>query len=289
MRRKIKLFFYTCFIVLLLLLVFMMPSCLSFRISEKETQKYFEKSPIKPSFHHYKVGKRAIKYVSIGNDSLPTAIFIHGSPGSWSAWIDFFKDSLLLSQVKMVAIDRPGFGHSDYGKTEKSLEKQVALMKPALEKYQKNRPVILIGHSLGGPLIARMVMDYPDLADALVFVAPSIDPDLEKVLWYQKVGNWFLIRWMLPGSIKASNQEILPLKEELSLMLPYWKNIKQPAVYIHGTKDQLVPVANTDFAKKMLVNAPVEYVIIEGMNHFVPWSNPELIRNAILKLVQELK
>jgi hypothetical protein len=34
-----------------------------------------------------------------------------------------------------------------------------------------------------------------------------------------------------------------------------------------------------------LVNAPVEYVIKDGMNHFVPWSNPELIRDAVVKMV----
>jgi pimeloyl-ACP methyl ester carboxylesterase len=56
-------------------------------------------------------------------------------------------------------------------------------------------------------------------------------------------------------------------------------------IVIQGTKDELVPYENVDFAKKMIVNAPVEFVIRDGMNHFVPWSNPELIREAVLKLV----
>jgi hypothetical protein len=32
----------------------------------------------------------------------------------------------------------------------------------------------------------------------------------------------------------------------------------------------------------MLVNAPLEEVIYPGMNHFVPWSHPFLIENAII-------
>jgi hypothetical protein len=35
----------------------------------------------------------------------------------------------------------------------------------------------------------------------------------------------------------------------------------------------------------MIVNAPVELMMIDEMNHFVPWSNPELIREAILKVI----
>ena len=37
----------------------------------------------------------------------------------------------------------------------------------------------------------------------------------------------------------------------------------------------------------MLVNAQVEFVLVEEMDHFVPWSSPELIREAILKLITQ--
>ena len=40
-----------------------------------------------------------------------------------------------------------------------------------------------------------------------------------------------------------------------------------------------------DFARKMMVNAPLKIVLVDGMDHFVPWSNPELIRNAIVELL----
>ncbi len=266
-----------------------MPSCLSFRMSDKKVQAYFANQAQKPTLKDLKVGKRSMRYAEIGADSLPTAIFIHGSPGSWTDWKDFFKDSSLLRTVKMVAIDRPGFGQSGYGNTERSLQKQAAFIKPIIEKYQGQNPIILIGHSLGGPLIARFAMDYPQLTDGLVFVAPSIAPEHEKVFWIQHVGNWIPFRWLIPGAMKASIQEILPLKDELTKMLPLWENIKQRTIYIHGTIDQLVPIGNADFAKKMLKNAPTDYVIIQEMNHFIPWSHPHLIKEGIMKIVEEWK
>ena len=69
-------------------------------------------------------------------------------------------------------------------------------------------------------------------------------------------------------------------------MLPLWANIKVPTIVIQGKKDVLVNPGNADFAKKMMVNASVELVLVDTMNHFVPWSNPALIRNAILKLLE---
>ena len=70
-------------------------------------------------------------------------------------------------------------------------------------------------------------------------------------------------------------------------MIPYWKNITCPVIVIQGKVDELVPYENVNFARKMLVNAPVEFVIKDDMNHFVPWSDPQLITDAILKMVSK--
>ncbi len=261
-------------------------SCMTFRMSEKEVNEYFQSKKINGSQHHYKSGKYTIHYAQAGNENNPLVVFVHGSPGSLSAFIDFLADTALTNQALVVTTDRPGFGHSNFGIAEPSLEKQAATLKPILEKYKNNRPVILIGHSLGGPVIAHMAIDYPDLIDGLVLVAASIDPELEpNETWFRAPLATPFFSWILPRSFRASNEEIYRLKPELENMIPLWKEIKCPVVAIHGKKDSLVPPGNADFAKKMITNAPVELVLKENMNHFVPWSNPELIREAILKLL----
>lgn len=262
--------------------------CFSFQMSPKEVQKAFANQQYKPTEHDLDVDDRTIHHVSVGNNNLPVAFFIHGSPGSWSAFVDYFKDSTLLQHVQMVSVDRPGFGNSGLGNGEKSLERQAFYLKPIVQQYKKKgKRLILIGHSLGGPLIARMAMDYPELIDGLVFVAPSIAPELEPYEWYRPLGDFFVFKYLLPNWLRASNREILYLKPELERMLPHWKTIRQPSIVIQGSKDVLVHPANADFAKKMLVNAQsVELAIEPEMNHFVPWSHPHLIKSAILKMVQ---
>jgi pimeloyl-ACP methyl ester carboxylesterase len=274
--------------VLLVSMMALSHACISFRMSSKEIDEFFTKAKVKGTQHQYKTGSTEIHYVKSGDESKPLVLFVHGSPGSLSAFIHFLTDSTLLPQTLLVTTDRPGFGYSNFGKGEKSLEKQSAALKPLLELYKNNRPIILVGHSLGGPLIAQMAVDYPDLVDGLVIVAGSIDPKLEpNETWFRAPLATPFLSWILPGSFRASNEEIYHLKPELERMMPLWKKITCPVIVIQGTKDSLVDPGNADFAKKMLVNAPVEFVIVENMDHFVPWSNPELIEQAVLKLISK--
>ncbi len=259
-------------------------SCMSFKTSQKDIDKAFAKLAQKPIQHQIEVMDRSINYAEIGSDTLPVAFFIHGSPGSWSAFMGFMKDTVLLKKVKMVSVDRAGFGDSGLGDGEKSLEKQAAYLKPIVAKFKKsNKKIILIGHSLGGPMIARMAMDYPELIDALIFVAPSIAPELEPKEWYRRPGDSVFLRYLLPSSLRASNREILYLKPELERMLPLWASIRQPAIVIQGQKDMLVHPGNAAFAQKMLVNSKrVTLVMLDDQNHFIPWSKPEVIKEAIV-------
>lgn len=280
-KIQMRLLIYTVFFVLVAVV---MPGCFTMRMSDREVDKAFMHYDMKPTQHQYDTLGRTMNYAEIGEDSLPTVVFVHGSPGGWGAFVDFMKDTALLKKARMVSVDRPGFGYSGLGKAEESLEQQALLLKPVIEKYKANgKKLLLVGHSLGGPVIARMYMDYPELIDGLVFVAPSICPKYEQCGWYRYIFRYPPVRWVWPRSFKASNDEIFNLKEELELLMPVWEQITVPVTIIQGTKDMFVPKENADFGKEQMVNTEVEMVILKGVNHFIPWSNPETIHNAILK------
>jgi pimeloyl-ACP methyl ester carboxylesterase len=263
---------------------------MQFRMSKSEINDFFANKKWKGTLHEYKVGHgRVINYLHAGDENLPLVVFVHGSPGSLSAFIHFMDDSVLLKQAQLISVDRAGFGQSNFGQGEKSLARQSEYLKPILEKYKNNKPIILVGHSLGGPVIARMAMDYQELIDGLVIVAGSIDPDLEpNETWFRAPLATPFLSWILPRSFRASNFEIYKLKPELQEMLPLWRKITCPVVVVQGNKDNLVAPGNSDFAKKMLVNShSVEFIIKEDMNHFVPWEHPQLIREGILRLLNK--
>jgi len=240
---------------------------------------------ITPTVTSYEIGKQRINYTHIGDTTLPLVLLVHGSPGSSSAYLDYMQDSNLLKKVQLVAVDRPGFGYSNLGKAQRSLALQANAFLPILEKYRTSK-TILVGHSFGGPVIARMAMDFPSLVDGLVIVAGSIDPDLEPNEWWRKPLNWRILRWLLPKALRVCNQEILPLEGELRKMLPLWEKIRVPVTVIQGEADNLVPKGNADFAQKMLVNSEkVKIEIIAGGNHFILWSLRDKVVQEIIALL----
>jgi pimeloyl-ACP methyl ester carboxylesterase len=258
-------------------------------MSKKEIDVYFQTKNVKGSQHQYKTGKYTIHYAQAGNEIKPLVVFVHGSPGSLSAFIDFLSDTALTNHALVITTDRPGFGHSNFGIGEPSIEKQASALKPILEKHKENKPIILVGHSLGGPVIARMAIDYPELVDGLILVAASIDPELEpNETWFRAPLATPFLSWILPRSFRASNDEIYQLKPELENMMPLWKDIHCPVIVIQGKKDSLVPEGNAYFAKKMLTGTSVELMLFDDMNHFIPWNNPQIIKQAILQLLEKL-
>lgn len=285
MKKNGKLRKWIFSVLLLAILMGTMHSCLQFRMSRSEINSFFADKKQKGKIINYKEGFRIINYVIVGDDDKPLVVFVHGSPGSLSAFIDFLGDRSLLSQAQLISMDRPGFGHANFGNAEPSLKKQADLIKSIIEKNKNNRPVFLVGHSLGGPLIARVAMDYPGLVDGLIMVAPSIDPALEPHEWFRAPLATPFLSWILPRSFRASNDEIYQLKPELENMLPLWSRVVAPTIVIQGKKDRLVRYENAFFAKEKMVNAPVNLVIVDTMDHFVPWSNPELINSAIADMI----
>lgn len=266
-----------------LIFIALTSSCIDFSVDPSEMNEAFAEATYKPESNTITLDTNHLHYVYVDNDHSGLVVFVHGSPGSWSAFMDYFKNDSMLQSFDMVSVDRPGYGLSDRGRPMSSMEAQAALISEVIRQFEHER-VMLVGHSLGGPVIARIAMDYPELVDGLVMVAPSIDPDQEKYEWYRswidtKVGGWFT-----PTDFWVSNEEILPLKDELQLMLPLWNQIRVPTIVVQGTKDMLVPKENAEFARRMISDSLIEVRYLEGANHFIPWSHPEAINSAIVDI-----
>lgn len=289
LKKAFRLFrYFTGFCVLALIIMVQSGAC-SFRTSDlKQTQAIVKKGQQKPIFYNYRTtDNRNIHYTYMKGqkDSLPLVIFVHGSPGSSDAFLPFLADTNLSKICQMISVDRLGFGYSEYGKGEKYLAKQSESLKNLILRH-KAPFTILAGHSLGGPLIAKMAMDYPELIDGLIILAGSIDPQLEPNEWYRPLMAWWGVRWMFAGSFVASNVEIMHLKKDLQEMLPHWKNIRQPVILIQGTKDILVNAKNADFAQKMLINAQkLDIRLLKGKDHFFIWTMPETVHQAISDMI----
>lgn len=276
----------SCWALLLFLLVWIIlaPGCMTFRNADNVMKKQFEQKGIALTTATIKIQGHNIHYAKTGADSLPTLVFIHGTPGAWDAFAGYMKDSALLQHFRMISVDRPGFGYSDFGTVE-PLSKQSLLINQALAKLTNNKPMLLAGHSLGGPLIVQMAADNPELFCGLVIISGSVDPAEEKP---EKWRPWLFktpLNYLVPGAFRPSNEELWYLKKDLIKLKAAFPVIHCPVFFIHGAADTWVPPGNVDYAKKLLVNTnEVGELIIPGGNHFISWTKFNEIKEVLLQL-----
>ena len=277
---KITIIFFSILIIWCLLA----QSCMKFTVSDATAKKQFQQKGVEIELPTAKVDKRHIHYAKTGNDSFPTIVFIHGTPGSWNAFEDYLADSELLKHFRMISIDRPGFGESDFGEPE-HLYRQSELISPLLKQLQNGKPIFIVGHSLGGPMVIKLAADNPQMFSAIIILAGSNDPAEEKPEKWRPLLFQTPLRFLVPGSFRPSNEELWYLKKDLVDLKDDFQKITSNVIIMHGDKDELVPYSNAAYTQKMLVNAKhVEMITFPGENHFIPWIKFTEIKKTLMNL-----
>jgi len=257
---------------------------MTMRLSSSETDSYFKTQKVTFVDQTVSVDGFHLHYIQTGANDKPTLLFVHGSPGSWDAYKRYLTDSLLLKKYRMIAIDRPGFGTSDFGQAE-NLAIQTKIIEGFVSKIDNQQPIVLIGHSLGGPVVVKMAADEPQLFHHLVVLAGAVDPHAETAERWRPILSSAPIRYLIPGALRPSNAELWWLKSDLYDLQPLLKNITAEVTIIHGTKDPLVPFRNMQYMNDTFVHAKsIHNIAIENANHYIPWEHFDLIRDTLLQL-----
>jgi pimeloyl-ACP methyl ester carboxylesterase len=153
-------------------------------------------------------------------------------------------------------------------------------------------PVILVGHSYGGPVALLTAMEFSNQVAGVVLIGASLDPVQERTYLIQRIGNWPVLSWLVPRSLRQCNRELLTLRNDLVRLQPQLPSLTVPVVMVHGAKDRLVPVANVRFLESELTRAGkqdlLQKLLFPGYNHFIPWEHPEAVELAIGMLTRRL-
>lgn len=262
---------------------------LEFRQPNIALKKELQENPfhLEATVDFYQEPQRRIRYVEIGADSKPLIVFIHGAPSSISFWQTLLTDSILLSNAKLMAVDRPGYGYSNYGKPEVSIKEQARLIASILKKKRAFfTKIILHGSSYGGTVATRIAMDYPNLVDGLLLQSASLEPGAETTYDITYPTSHWALEWLIPGSLKVANHEKLTHRQQLELMRPLWNRIVAPTIVLQGGSDDLIFPSNAQYALKNLVNAcSVELLIAPESGHDLLWTRRDLLVASLMKLI----
>lgn len=231
-----------------------------------------------------------LHFAHSGNLEAPGILFIHGTPGSWKAFRSYLSDAKLQQDYFMVSVDRSGWGKSGVPElgVAGSFDNQARSIVAVLNRFPQKQ-WLLVGHSLGASLAPEVLLRAPESVSAMLLLAGSLQPKLGKPRWYNRFANSWMFGWMVPANLKASNDEIMLLEEELlaleSALVERTSNVQ--VVVVQGMRDRLVSPKNLAYVAKTwpAIFPNLEIVELPDAGHFLPWNNTE----QIVQIIRELK
>ena len=151
------------------------------------------------------VTARGVKAHVIEQGSGPEVLMVHGAASNGRELISAL--GARLTDLRLIAPDRPGLGYSERPQDAATLGEQAAFLADIL-RQTATRPVVAVGHSWGSGVILRLALDHPDLIKALVLLAPASHPWekstslLNRIAVLPVLGD--LLVWTLPPLLGPS-------------------------------------------------------------------------------------
>ncbi|HOY07493.1 MAG TPA: alpha/beta hydrolase [Saprospiraceae bacterium] len=251
--------------------------------SDSQIWDSFADAAVQPTIFYFRSGKYTLRCLTIGADSLPVTLLLHGAPGSLVKYSALFRDSSVYNHTRLVAVDRPGYGKSRYGKAVVSIVEQANIIAPLLEKLSENGPIVLCGSSYGGSVAAKLAMDHSDRLRALLLQSASVQPNAERT---PKIARWVHspLGIVFPKWARVATKEKFAHSKSLEAIQDGWSRIKCPVWILHGVLDNLIYPSNADYAYRQLApHTTVTYMPIDSIRHNMYWTRRDVIRFFLLE------
>ncbi len=134
------------------------------------------------------------------DESLPVTLYVHGLAGS-STNFDSLA-TLLAGHTRGFSLDLPGFGRSDPPPRERySLLDDAEVLSGLLRQLAPDRPVHLVGNSLGGMVCTALAARHPEQVATMSLISPAV-PDLR--LTQDRGADPRLALLLAPGTMPAA-------------------------------------------------------------------------------------
>ncbi len=243
---------------------------------------------IQAALDHRNVEQARIPYeeytleaLAVGPRDGTPVLFIHGSPGSWDNYLDVIEG---LPEFRLIFFDRPGFGNTKPLESLPDLKEQAGAARAVLDHFS-NQPALVVGHSYGGPIALELGLQNSRHVRALILLGASVDPELEELRWYNYLTS--VLEFMIPGALVRSNDEMLPLRNQLQAQKREIQSAEPdalPPIYVmHGSDDGLVPVENVNYIYDLpgSRSSLVCIQVLSNQDHFIPWKQPVKLAKMI--------
>ncbi len=233
-------------------------------------------------------------------------MLVHGWTGDASVWR--FQVPELAKRARVIALDLPGHGASDKPETAYSM----SFFAGAVEAVMLDAGVdkaVLVGHSMGTPIIRQFHRHYPGKTLALVSVdgalqnmySGMLDPliaELRKPGYKDLAGKFIASMFTNPGTEALRDATLATtLATPQHVMVGSFEGMRDPEIWkddpigvpllVLNAKSEYWTPAYVEYVRKL--SPQVDYRVIEGTGHFLMLEKPQELNAAILDFLRKQK
>ena len=266
------------------------------------------------------VENNTIHYIEREGGEIPV-VLLHGASSNARDWKNSLFD-YLPQRFHLVAIDRPGLGHS-HREAGLALPRQTQLIHQTIQALQLHRPILVV-HSLSGVIGARLLSDHPRYYQGLVIIAGAVYPIGDGASWYTKLavlpGLGHIFRYAIipalaplisPESIQdsfypqavienyadqtclellfspdrflANADDLNQIRAYLDASYPLYTKIQAPVSLIYGSQDQIIAQFTHAGGFKYVV-PHARYIMLPNIGHVPHYFHQDIVRKEIERI-----
>jgi pyruvate dehydrogenase E2 component (dihydrolipoamide acetyltransferase) len=126
--------------------------------------------PAGPKTGELEIAGKRLRYLELGSAAGVPIVFLHGFGADLNSWM--FNQPVLAETYRTVALDLPGHGGSTKQIEAGDLATLTGVVEAALTALGIER-MHLVGHSMGGALVATFAARHPGNVATLTLIAPA--------------------------------------------------------------------------------------------------------------------
>ena len=109
----------------------------------------------------------------------PLVVFEAGLGASASSWLSVQR--AVAAHARTVSYDRAGYGGSDPDTEPRTLSRMADDLAALIDACNEPQPVVLVGHSLGGPILRAFAAAHPDRVAGLCLIDATVSEVMNPV------------------------------------------------------------------------------------------------------------
>lgn len=250
-------------------------------------------------------GGHKVHYKSLG-EGKTAVVFVHGWCCDHTVWRA--QAAALDGKARLLFIDLPGYGKSDKPKADYTMDRFAQAVDAVMQDAGVDRAV-LVGHSMGVPVVRQFYRLHPDKTQALVFVDGPVRPFIrdpaaaEKFLamfkeeTFKDTTERFLAGMFRPDAPAAARNQV---KELVSNAAPHvavssmrgmldekvWKEdeVRVPALALMAKSPNWTEEYQA-YAKKLVPG--LDYREFDGVGHFLFMEKPSEFNAALIEFLKK--